>query len=239
MNLLLIAIAPVAIILFYVYSKDKYDQEPLTLILKLVFFGVLICIPAAILEMLLEGPLLGDGSSVTQVFIYSFMGIALVEEGFKYIALKQSTWKSVFFNERFDGIVYGVAVSLGFAAFENILYVAGGGMGIGILRAFTAVPMHGVLGVLMGVLYGKARFAGAGSWALRFKSLAIPTFFHGLYDFFALSSGTGKVDLSGYLYLLLIGLVIYAIQTIKREAFHKEKQRFFQSEEVMETESIE
>jgi len=225
MNLLLIAIAPVAIILFYIYNKDKYDKEPLRFIFKMMIFGGLICIPAALMELILSGPLLGDGSRLSQVFIYSFVGIGLVEEGFKYMVLKRITWKSVYFNERFDGIVYGVAVSLGFAAFENILYVIGGGMSIGILRAFTAVPMHAVLGVLMGVAYGKAKFDEAGPRALLFKSLAIPTFYHGLYDFFALSSGTGQVDLSGLLFIVLIGLVIYAFKVIKREVVFKNQLR--------------
>lgn len=233
MNLLLIAIAPVAIILFYVYNKDQYDKEPLKFIFKLMFFGALVCIPAAIMELVLEGPLLRDGSSVSSVFIYSFIGIALVEEGFKYWVLKRITWKSVYFNERFDGIVYGVAVSLGFAAFENILYVAGGGISIGILRAFTAVPMHAVLGVLMGVAYGKAKFDVAGPRDPLFKSLAIPTFFHGLYDFFALSSGTGQVDFSGLLFILLIGLVTYTFKVIKREVVFKASMSVLQSEEEM------
>lgn len=231
MNLLLIAIAPVAIILFYVYSKDQYDKEPLTFIFKLMFLGALVCIPAAFIELVLAGPLLGDGTSVSEVFVYSFIGIALVEEGLKYLVLKGNTWKSVFFNERFDGIVYGVAVSLGFAAFENILYVMGGGMSIGILRAFTAVPMHAILGVLMGVLYGKAKFDESDSRTLLFKSLTIPTFYHGLYDFFALSSGTGQVDLSGFLFLLLIGLMLYALKVIKREGILKAQMRTLQSEE--------
>jgi RsiW-degrading membrane proteinase PrsW (M82 family) len=183
------------------------------------------------MELALTGPLLGDGSSVSSVFLYSFIGIALVEEGFKYWVLKRITWKSVYFNERFDGIVYGVAVSLGFAAFENILYVMGGGMSIGILRAFAAVPMHAVLGVLMGVAYGKAKFEASNARALLFRSLAIPTFYHGLYDFFALSSGTGQVDLSGLLFILLIALVIYAFKVIKWEVMFKANTIVLQSEE--------
>jgi RsiW-degrading membrane proteinase PrsW (M82 family) len=62
------------------------------------------------------------------------------------------------FNEPFDGIVYAVIVSMGFATIENIIYVFQYGFATGILRLFTAVPAHAAFGILMGYFLGKAKF---------------------------------------------------------------------------------
>ena len=42
MHLVLIALAPVLIILFYVYFRDKYEREPLGLLLKALVAGGII-----------------------------------------------------------------------------------------------------------------------------------------------------------------------------------------------------
>jgi len=164
MELLAIAIAPAAILLFWVYQKDKYEREPLGLLFKIMVFGALACVPAAVLELIIE-PLLMTGAesgmaSLWGIFTYALLGVGLVEEGCKYLVLQQSTWRSRHFSQRFDGIVYAVSASLGFAVLENILYVMSGGFSVGILRALTAVPMHCAFGVLMGLQYGQDRFAG-------------------------------------------------------------------------------
>jgi len=164
MELLAIAIAPAAILLFWVYQKDKYEREPLGLLFKIMVFGALACVPAAVLELIIE-PLLMTGAesgmaSLWGIFTYALLGVGLVEEGCKYFVLQQSTWRSRHFSQRFDGIVYAVSASLGFAVLENILYVMSGGFSVGILRALTAVPMHCAFGVLMGLQYGQDRFAG-------------------------------------------------------------------------------
>ncbi len=164
MELLALAIAPAAILLFWVYHKDKYDREPMGLIFRIMAFGAVACIPAAILETLLEPFLMpggeADPSGLSGLFLYTLLGVGLVEEGCKFFALKRNTWRSPHFNQRFDGIVYAVSASLGFAVLENILYVTTGGFSVGILRALTAVPMHCAFGVLMGVQYGRSRLEG-------------------------------------------------------------------------------
>jgi RsiW-degrading membrane proteinase PrsW (M82 family) len=57
-----------------------------------------------------------------------------------------------------DGVVYGAVASLGFATLENILYVTPNGFAVAAARAFTAVPGHALLGVIMGYYVGRAKF---------------------------------------------------------------------------------
>ena len=125
------------------------------------------------------------------------MVAAWTEETFKFAALLILFWQNVQFNEKFDGIVYACFVSLGFAGVENILYVFDGGVGVGWLRAFTAVPAHALFGVLMGYQFGLARFYPKERYRRLILALLIPFVLHGIYDF---------ILMSGHPYLLLIFL---------------------------------
>ena len=82
--------------------------------------------------------------------------------------------------------MYSVSISLGFAAFENFVYVLIFGLGTAVVRMFTAVPMHAMTAVLMGYEIGRAKFALSPSERDRFlrRALWIPLALHALYDFF-------------------------------------------------------
>ena len=116
--------------------------------------------------------------------------VAFAEEGFKYLLLKNRTWRSPEFNCLFDGVVYAVSVSLGFALWENIGYVMQYGIGAAVARALTAVPGHACFGVFMGAWYGSAKrrdLQGDPKRSGRCRRMAVlvPAILHGLYDFIA------------------------------------------------------
>ncbi len=89
--------------------------------------------------------------------LLAFLVVAVVEEGTKFVFLKLRTWRDPNFNFRFDGIVYAVFVSLGFAAFENINYVLGYGLTVALPRAVLAIPAHMGFAVFMGLFYGRGK----------------------------------------------------------------------------------
>ena len=184
MNLLLISVAPVAIILVYVYYRDKYEKEPISLLTKGLVAGMLTVLPIIVVERAISAtlPYFLYGK-IGMAFGNAFLVAALCEETFKLLAVYMLIWKNPNFNERFDGIVYAVFVSLGFALVENIMYVFSNGLSVGISRAFTAVPAHAMFGIMMGYYLGLAKFITTS----RFKYLAlaffVPFLFHGLYDF--------------------------------------------------------
>ena len=133
--LLLLAIAPGALIVWRVYKQDKIEKEPPKLIRKLLIAGVISVIPAIILEILF-GELFGvseGASSIFLVAIDAFIVTALVEEGLKYFVLKKFTWNVPDFNYTFDAIVYSVTASMGFAIIENVFYVLSNGFGNAIM----------------------------------------------------------------------------------------------------------
>ena len=170
MNLLILSLAPVFIIAGYVYFRDKYEKEPIRLLLLSLFFGALTVIPIMFLESFLAG-FAGLFSGLSAAAWNAFIVAAFSEELFKCIVLYLLIWKSRDFNEKFDGIVYAVFVSLGFAAVENVLYVMGNGVGTGISRAITAVPAHAIFGITMGFYFGMAKFYEKKRYQLKMKAL--------------------------------------------------------------------
>src|SRR4051812_33135309 len=155
MLLLALAIAPGLAICIFVFYRDAYDKEPALNLFLAFVYGMLTIIPAAILELATRR--LTDNSIVGIIFS-SFVLVALIEEFFKFLALRYYGFNRRSFDEPFDGIVYGVMVSMGFATVENIFYVTQYGMSTAVMRIFTAVPAHASFGVIMGYYVGKAKF---------------------------------------------------------------------------------
>lgn len=201
MNLFILSLAPVIIIAVYIYFRDKYEKEPLKLLLFALIAGGLTVLPILFLESFL--------SSFTTLFYgllavawKAFVVAAFSEELFKYIALYLLIWKSPEFNEKFDGIVYATYISLGFAAVENVLYVMEGGLSTGIMRAITAVPAHAIFGITMGFYFGLAKFYEKERANLKLKALAYPILLHGIYDFILFTG-------IAWLTIVFVAFVIY------------------------------
>ena len=185
MNLILIAITPVFLIILYIYFKDKYEKESKRLLFFSFLLGAIISIIiTTIIYLVIDYVLpLSDETSVFQQFIKAFFVVGLTEEFSKYIIVRYYAQPRKWFNEPFDGIMYAVMVSMGFAATENIFYVIEGGYQTGILRAFTAIPAHATFGVLMGYFMGKAKFSN-NKMKFNLLGLLLAVAFHGAYDFF-------------------------------------------------------
>lgn len=186
------AVIPAVFLLVHVYRADKLEKEPAPLLISLVLYGIAATFIALLLERFgswLLGRYFPENSTPYNVLMY-FGVVAFSEEGAKYFLLKRRTWNSAAFNCQFDGVVYAVFVSLGFALWENISYVLMYGLSTALVRAVTAVPGHACFGVFMGVYYGRAkRYDNDGDFvkAKRCRTMAVlmPALLHGAYDFIA------------------------------------------------------
>jgi len=195
------AVIPAIILLVKVERADRLEKESPKLLLSLVLFGIASTAVASLGEQIgitILNRLFGAGNLLSDILLY-FGVVAFSEEGAKYVLLKWKTWNHPEFNCQFDGVVYGVFVSLGFALWENISYVAMFGLSTALVRAVTAVPGHACFGVFMGTWYGMAKrrsVAGdeEGSKRMRTRALVIPALLHGFYDFTA-SRGSGFMSL--------------------------------------------
>ena len=185
MGLLISAIAPVFLVIIYIYIKDKYEKEPKRLMLIAFLLGAIVSIIiTSLLYYVFDYILpLDDHTSLLQLFIKAFFVVALTEEFSKYVIVRYFAQARKAFNEPFDGIVYAVMVSMGFAATENIVYVFESGFETALLRAITAIPAHATFGILMGYFMGKAKFSN-NKIVLNLTGLLLAVIFHGAYDFF-------------------------------------------------------
>lgn len=187
--LLALALAPGVAIALYIYLKDKHEREPLGLLLLSFFFGGISTLATTIITIPINAWIFLKPDSIVDQFYNAFLKVALIEEFSKFIFVRFILYYNRNFNEPFDGIVYSVMVSMGFATVENVLYVFQYGMATGIVRMFTAVPAHATFGVLMGYFIGKAKFAHANVAFYSLFALLTATVFHGSYDYFWFIAG--------------------------------------------------
>ena len=223
---ILAAVLPAVILLRYIYRHDTVEKEPPGLLARLLLMGVASALCSGMLELVGQTVLnrLVSPSSPYYAVILAFLVVALVEEGTKLLFLYRTTWRNPNFNYRFDGIVYAVFVSLGFAAFENIQYVLHYGLSVALPRALFAIPGHMSFAVFMGVFYGRAKLCEAWGdsrgcrWYL-LRAYGTAVLLHGFYDACAMR-GTG-----GAMVVFLIFVVLMfrsAFKHVKQESFTDE-----------------
>ena len=210
-NFILVAAAviPAIILMVKVYNSDRLEKESSHMLWVLVRSGIISALIALVLERIF-GSLLSatvHDQGLYQVLLY-FVVVACSEEGAKYFMLKKASWNSNEFDCQFDGIVYAVFVSLGFALWENISYVLHYGFSVALIRALTAIPGHTCFGVFMGLFYGVARkFENRGETGkaaqFRWLSVIVPAVLHGAYDYIA------SVDAGTLLFVVFIAALFF------------------------------
>ena len=190
--LIIAAIVPAFFLLRFIYKQDRLEPESFSILKNLVLMGIVSTFIAVMCERLgsIILNLFFTEATVLYRFILYFLVVGLSEEASKYVVLKRTTWNSPEFNCKFDGVVYAVTVSLGFALWENIEYVLMYGFQTALIRAVTAVPGHACFGVFMGVWYGIAKRAQLRTDSdtekrSKMMCIAMPAVIHGCYDFIA------------------------------------------------------
>lgn len=210
-----LAIIPSIVLMVFIYKLDKKEKEPIGFLRKLFLAGVVLVIPAAIFEMLIEGivALVLTPGSIIYALFEGFLVAACTEELGKYFFLKKISWDSKYYDCMFDGIVYAVFVSLGFATAENILYVFDEGIVVALMRMFTSVPGHVCFAIIMGHFYSKARLSinkGDIAACKKYKRRAylFPILLHGVYDFLIMmdseTAGDGVTTLAVLAWMVFV-----------------------------------
>lgn len=191
LRLFIIAITPVLIFLIAIYLTDRRDREPTKLLLLTYLFGALSVIPSIIVEEFLIK--FNIFSGLLKAAYNAFIVAAMTEEFFKRLVVVKLPFRTSYFNEKLDGIVYSVFASLGFATVENIIYVVftyTNNPFIGLYRGIFSVPAHGVFGITMGYYLSLSRFdtdRTRKAANLR-KSFTVPLILHGVFDFILMAN---------------------------------------------------
>jgi RsiW-degrading membrane proteinase PrsW (M82 family) len=208
LTLLSLAILPGIAISYYIWWRDKHEREPHKYLIVCFIFGIISILPAILLEIF--GMKMGfiDGPDTFKTFIFAVVVVGLSEEFSKYLFLRYYIFPKSEFCEPMDGIVYSVMVSMGFATFENLLYVFNqqtieASYNVAYLRMLTAVPAHASFAVIMGYFVGKAKFSPKNKSALLMVGLFSAALVHGLYDFFIMQRMNKELAIFTFITLII------------------------------------
>ena len=185
MLLLALAVAPGVAICLFIWSLQNMGKASMRLMIVSFLLGALATLPPLAIQWLsVDVRNEPWRHSILSYIWYAFGVVAFSEEGSKFLVLRFYAYPKEMFREPFDGVVYCVAIGMGFATVENIEYVRQFGLETGVSRFFLAVPAHAAFAVLMGYWVGRAKFERRHSFLLMIKGLAIAVLFHGSFDFF-------------------------------------------------------
>lgn len=199
-------IAPGVALLSYFYLKDNYGTEPISFVSKTFILGALLVFPVMFIQYVLEAE-----NIVFEPLLESFLIVAMLEESLKWIISFYVIMKYGDFDEPYDGVVYGAAVSLGFASAENSLYLLANGMEVAVGRAILPVSGHGLFGIIMGYYLGKGKFTKQSRTSWIMPSLLVPILLHGSYSFIL----TGKENINLLIFPFMLILWWFGLKKIK------------------------
>ena len=215
-------ILPAVVLLQYVYKKDKAESEPIGLLISLIVQGFIAVFFSFVLETTIDTWLdsVLDPETDWYWVVMAFLGVAVVEEGTKFFLLKRKTWNNPNFNFRFDGIVYAVFVSLGFAGLENIEYVMGYGLSVAPTRALISVPGHMAFAIVMGFYYGRAKWYANYGYTKQSKTSLIYSYlgavlYHGFFDACLMIASSLTVTI---FFVFIVVFYLKAFLTVRSES---------------------
>jgi len=208
-----LAVLPGVIIIMLIFYWRRQRPEPFKEIAKYFVFGILSIIPAIIIENIFKYERF---SGLRELAFYAFVVVGFTEESGKFFFLSSFAFNKKNFTEPYDGILYSVIISMGFATAENIIYSYNGGSPIALIRMFTAVPAHAAFAILMGFFVGVAKFKKVSVLWMSI-GLVIAIFFHGIYDFFLIQDDYPNLKMLTIFFLLVsIYLSVWAIKIGRR-----------------------
>ena len=155
--LLSAAIAPGLALLSYFYLRNQMDTEPRRTLFHAFIYGAIITFPVLFIQFILE-----EEKAFANPFIINVVFTSSIEEFVKWLVILAVILRHIEFDDPYDGVLYGAAVSLVFATVENIIYLLSFGIDQAFMRAILPVSSHALFGVVMGYYFGKGKFTSEG-----------------------------------------------------------------------------
>ena len=186
--ILALAVLPVIFFVGWIHFKDRYEKEPPLKLIEYFLLGILVSILAIFLELYFSK--LNIFSGIAGALYTAFFVAAFTEEGLKSIILIPVLLKEKNFNEKLDGIIYSIFLSLGFATIENIIYLMRERLDLsfelGITRGLISIPSHIMFAITMGYYISKYKFSKEDDNRRNkylIYAVIIPILLHGVFDF--------------------------------------------------------
>jgi RsiW-degrading membrane proteinase PrsW (M82 family) len=195
--ILLLSFTPGVLWLWFISRWDRYKLEPRSLVIRTFFWGMFIVLPVAFIEVILAIPSMisqpgGIGNltaeNLNQLSLGAMAYLAFVVAGFteelsKFLAVRFTVFKSLYFSEPIDGVVFSAAVALGFASLENLGYLAIYGWQEILVRGPISTLGHVLFSVLWGYPLALQKMGWKWGKLLTLVGLICAMGAHGLFDF--------------------------------------------------------
>lgn len=218
--LLSVSIAPALALFSFFYLRNQMATEPRRTLVHTFIYGAILTFPILFLQYILKEEQIIQNLMVQDVF---FSGV--VEEFFKWFILMIAIYHHIEFDDPYDGILYGVSISLGFATVENILYMLSFGVDTAFMRALMPVSSHALFGVVMGYYLGRAKFEKKDlSMQQRLLALFAPIILHIVYNFIFTIEGKWTYIIIPFMFFLWW----FALRKVKRAHQHLVQMLFVQ-----------
>ena len=202
-----LAFAPGLFWLWFFVRGRAYRPKPRRLLAHAFVLGMLFTAPAGGLEFaLLRGADIRVGGSVATAVAAMLFVVGPAEELSKFMAVRLGPYRSLYFDEPRDGLVYAVAASLGFASLENLVYILSFGPEVMVGRALISTLAHVIFGSFWGIALGvqmQRNRRGRGFWLV--GGLVVAAVVHGAFNILVLTLSA----LAILALLLLMGLGLW------------------------------
>jgi len=201
---------------FWLKEEDVQNPEPKWLIALTFILGGLIVVLAISLEKYTLNIISGH---TTQVIVW-----ASIEELLKFFAVMAVIFGSRIIREPIDYPMYFIACALGFAAFENILYLlhpieASGtvvGLLTGNLRFLGSTLLHAIASGMIGSALGLSFFIKKSRGIYVLIGIICAIVLHSVFNFFIMK-GDGENFLSVFGFLWVVAIInILIFEKLKR-----------------------
>ena len=245
MQLLLIPVlglAPGLLWLWLIYRGNKYRPDPKGLVIRTFLFGMVATIPVTFVETCLLLPFIFmhietfrnfsidslNYLSFGEMVYLAFIVAGFTEELFKFLVVKTTIYKSPYYDELVDGLVYSSAAALGFASVENIEYLILFGWQTALVRAPITTLAHVVFSAMWGYPLALKKLKRKNSTVFLWLGLIGAMAAHGLYDFLAFRQNDSFTKIPILLVMIglfggLIALFVFLIRRSQRLSPFKEK----------------
>ncbi|MBE9159975.1 PrsW family intramembrane metalloprotease [Nodosilinea sp. LEGE 06152] len=229
-----LALAPLAFLLWFFYTRDKLNPEPRGLVLKIFGLGLLAFIPVFLVRQFVPLP----------TWLMAIAVVPVLAELAKFWVVKRGVYNHPEFDEPVDGIIFAAAAGLGFATLEvigSMLYAYFAVARLGVpgaavnasawtavltmfaLRGLLSAPGQALWSSLWGYSLGIAKFSppGQGSGRVR-NGLLAAILAHAAFNALALESSwwvnrVGLVLVIAVLWFVVMRCLRYALALTPQE----------------------
>jgi protease PrsW len=221
-----LAFAPGIFWLWLAYRWDRYQPEPKWRVIRTFLFGMAVVLPVLGIELLLGlirfGPSDAAQTSIGKMAWEAFIVAGFTEELGKFLVVFLTMYKSPYFDESTDGIIYASAAALGFASLENLMYMISSGWQVILIRAPISTLSHLLFSVLWGYPLILRKLGRPSATTLLVTGLIGAMVFHGLFDFVLFTQSWFVLMFIPVMAALIVALVLMLRHSRKISVFRKE-----------------